>query len=288
MRRLVAHSVAVGLLALSTAARGAEGSAAESARVGSEACLACHDAPAHSLPHYGASPGVADCESCHGPGKAHVEAGGDATKIVNPAKQSPRDASKACLTCHASSHELADWSAGRHEAANITCLNCHQIHNANGKLPHLLKKPRAMEVCFDCHKLQRVLTMSSSHMPLRESKMDCTDCHNPHGTTTEGMLREASVNDNCYACHAEKRGPVLFEHPPVRENCLNCHDPHGSMHPNLLVATAPRLCQSCHIGTRHPSQPQTPTSRFVFNKSCVNCHPSIHGSNSPSGVNLMR
>ena len=85
MRRLVAHSVAVGLLALSTAARGAEGSAAESARVGSEACLACHDAPAHSLTHYGASPGVADCESCHGPGKAHVEAGGDATKIVNPA-----------------------------------------------------------------------------------------------------------------------------------------------------------------------------------------------------------
>ena len=33
------------------------------------------------------------------------------------------------------------------------------------------------------------------------------------------MLKEASVNDNCYKCHAEKRGPFLWEHPPVRENC---------------------------------------------------------------------
>jgi DmsE family decaheme c-type cytochrome len=286
MNRLV-----LGLAALSlagTTAAAAEATPAADLKVGSDACLACHEDHGQSLRHFGASPGVADCESCHGPGKAHVDGGGDATKIISPAKLSPIEQSKSCLACHSGTHELTDWTAGRHEAANVTCLSCHAVHNAAGKMPHLLKQPRAMDVCFTCHKMQRVQTMMSSHMPLRENKMDCTDCHNPHGTPTRAMLREPSVNDNCYACHAEKRGPVLFEHPPVRENCLNCHTPHGSLHPNLLIAEPPRLCQSCHIGTRHPSQPQTPTSRFVFNKSCVNCHPSIHGSNDPNGVRMMR
>jgi len=269
-------------------ARGAAAPAAEPERAGSDACLACHEDQGHSLVHYGASAGVPDCESCHGPGKAHVDGGGDATKIVNPAKLAPAAASKTCLACHAGTHELADWSAGRHESADVTCLSCHAMHSPDGKHPHLLSKPRAMDVCFKCHKMQRVLTMASSHMPLREAKMDCTDCHNPHGTTTQAMLRAPSVNDNCYGCHAEKRGPVLFEHPPVRENCLNCHDPHGSLHPNLLVANPPLLCQNCHAGFLHPSTPHPPTNRWVMNKSCVNCHPSIHGSNDPNGTLLMR
>ena len=46
-------------------------------------------------------------------------------------------------------------------------------------------------------------------MPLREGKIVCSDCHNPHGTVTEAMLRDDSINDTCYKCHAEKRGPFL-------------------------------------------------------------------------------
>ena len=41
-------------------------------------------------------------------------------------------------------------------------------------------------------------------------------------------LKAASVNEQCYTCHTEKRGPFLWEHAPVRESCLNCHTPHGS------------------------------------------------------------
>jgi DmsE family decaheme c-type cytochrome len=102
------------------------------------------------------------------------------------------------------------------------------------------------------------------------------------------MLIDNSVNDNCYRCHAEKRGPVLFEHPPVKENCLNCHSPHGSMHESMLVAKQPRLCHNCHINSRHPSEPRVATNRFVFNKSCVNCHSEVHGSNHPGGVRQIR
>ncbi|HEX4825839.1 MAG TPA: DmsE family decaheme c-type cytochrome [Candidatus Polarisedimenticolaceae bacterium] len=273
------------LLFTAAAVRAAETSAPHA--VGADVCVSCHEAEGASLRHYADHPGVADCEGCHGPGSAHVEAGGDATKIVNPAKLAPAAAAKTCLGCHDQQH-VRDWPGSIHQQNDLSCLSCHAIHNKDGKNASLLKFPVQADVCFACHKMQRIQTMMSSHMPLRESKMQCSDCHNPHGTTTKALLVDASVNDNCYRCHMEKRGPVLFEHPPVREDCLNCHDPHGSLHDNLLVATPPRLCQSCHLGTSHPGQPRDGKSRFVFNKSCVNCHTQIHGSQSPNGSALMR
>ena len=83
-------------------------------------------------------------------------------------------------------------------------------------------------------------------MPLLEGKLSCTDCHNPHGSTTSPLLKADSVNEVCYSCHAEKRGPFLFEHSPVRESCLNCHSPHGSDFEALLNVPRPMLCQQCH------------------------------------------
>ncbi len=98
----------------------------------------------------------------------------------------------------------------------------------------------------------------SSHMPVREGKVVCTDCHNPHGSFSEALLKTATINEVCYQCHAEKRGPFLWEHPPVRENCLNCHDPHGSNNDFLLKISRPRLCQQCHSGGQHNSNPRNP------------------------------
>jgi DmsE family decaheme c-type cytochrome len=125
-------------------------------------------------------------------------------------------------------------------------------------------------------------------MPFREGKVTCTDCHNPHGTPNPKLLIESTTNETCYKCHAERRGPFLFEHPPVMENCANCHDPHGTTRPQMLKASAPRLCQQCHIEARHPTTPQLATQRFAFNRGCTNCHSQIHGSNSPSGVRFHR
>jgi len=124
-------------------------------------------------------------------------------------------------------------------------------------------------------------------MPLREGKMTCSNCHNPHGSATEAMLKENSINDTCYKCHAEKRGPFLFEHAPVRENCLSCHDPHGSNTENMLKVSRPRLCAECH-GMGHGSLANGPRTVETFGRSCQNCHTAIHGSNSPSGALLQR
>jgi DmsE family decaheme c-type cytochrome len=103
------------------------------------------------------------------------------------------------------------------------------------------------------------------------------------------MLRENSVNDNCYKCHAEKRGPFLWEHNPVRENCLNCHDPHGSTKMAMLKVQVPKLCQECHGFVNHGNAVLGPTSSpFVFNRGCANCHAKVHGSNHPSGTFFLR
>ena len=136
-------------------------------------------------------------------------------------------------------------------------------------------------------------------MPLHEGKIACTDCHNPHGSATEPLLRADSVNQLCYQCHAEKRGPFLWEHAPVVDSCLNCHLPHGSNHESLLRASSPFLCESCHAqggGWGHPSDLITrgnlageafPDPRAI-GRGCVTCHVQIHGSNHPSGARFHR
>jgi DmsE family decaheme c-type cytochrome len=128
-------------------------------------------------------------------------------------------------------------------------------------------------------------------MPLPEGQMSCDDCHNPHGSITSPLLKTNTVNETCYQCHADKRGPFLFEHAPVRESCLNCHTPHGSNQQTLLVTPLPFLCQQCHSGLRHPNDLHTPVSlgngahpdERAMGRACVTCHANIHGSNAPSG-----
>jgi DmsE family decaheme c-type cytochrome len=137
-------------------------------------------------------------------------------------------------------------------------------------------------------------------MPLPEGKMSCEDCHNPHGSTNKRLLKADSTNDLCYTCHAEKRGPFIWEHAPVRENCLNCHEPHGSNQEKLLRFTRPQLCLNCHnqvgaMGHTYRNPVPGPVGGVnvappdqIRGRSCQNCHAQIHGSNSPNGSRWRR
>jgi len=156
---------------------------------------------------------------------------------------------------------------------------------------HQLTKGTVTETCAQCHKTKAMQFQRYSHMPLRNGKLDCTSCHNPHGSPNEKLLLASSVNETCYSCHTEKRGPFLWQHAPVVENCANCHDAHGTNHEKLLKVPKPRLCQQCHIPTFHPTYPRSTTAvdaRFVLGRQCVNCHFNIHGSNHPSGFAFTR
>ena len=78
-----------------------------------------------------------------------------------------------------------------------------------------LARKDVTSTCGSCHKLQLARQFRNSHMPVREGKMDCASCHNAHGTIADSLINAKTINDNCYECHAEKRGPFLWEHPPA-------------------------------------------------------------------------
>jgi DmsE family decaheme c-type cytochrome len=270
--------------------------------IGSQACQTCH-APLIAqfkitlMGKIGSTPqgkGKFECENCHGPGSAHVKAGGGrgVGGILSFGSDDPRTVDERngiCLACHQKG-ERTYWAGSVHETRGLACTNCHSVMK-NVSRKQNLKTEVETETCFQCHQLKRAQMQYSSHMPIREGKLTCSSCHNPHGTITDKLIRQVSVNDNCYTCHAEKRGPYLWEHAPVRENCLNCHTPHGSNYENLLVVARPRLCNECHSVVHSPTAggglglPNTP---YVLGRACGNCHSNIHGSNSPNGVYFLR
>jgi DmsE family decaheme c-type cytochrome len=131
---------------------------------------------------------------------------------------------------------------------------------------------------------------------MREGAMTCASCHNVHGSTNVKLLRAGTtIDESCTSCHADKRGPYLWEHAPVSESCVTCHDPHGSNNDRMLVSKQPFLCQRCHVTSRHPPTvyegfllQNSQNANKIFARSCTICHQMVHGSNSPSGKALLR
>jgi DmsE family decaheme c-type cytochrome len=270
--------------------------------VGSDTCLACHTDQGNTLTgtqHAQArnprTPAARQgCESCHGPGQAHVDddAKGNMRKF---AEMTAAETNESCLTCH-NRGEHAGWEGSAHDRRNLSCTSCHSVHHFKSAERQLVKTTQT-ELCASCHRPQVVKTERAvAHMPVREGKMSCSSCHNPHGSinNVKALKVGSSVAESCISCHTEMRGPVLWEHAPVRENCATCHDPHGSSNDRMLVVRMPMLCQRCHVATRHPSSIYDNAaitvnkSNRMFGRSCVNCHSNVHGSNHPSGQFYMR
>ncbi|MFC1867819.1 DmsE family decaheme c-type cytochrome, partial [Thermodesulfobacteriota bacterium] len=189
------------------------------------------------------------CESCHGPGTGHAE-DEDINKILSLGPDSPLPAEKknaACLACHENGKQSL-WHGSEHESRGLSCSECHSIHS--GKADGL-SRVKENQLCIRCHKQIRSQLIRQSRHPLREGKIGCNDCHNPHGSTADKLIDAQNINTKCFECHAEKRGPFLWDHPPVTEDCQVCHTPHGSTRNALLKGRMPYLCQRCHSDQVH-------------------------------------
>lgn len=275
-------------------------------------CQTCHDkAVGPDFQHTAHAKQDQSCAKCHSGVAEHFKAmaagqTGGATPTLKNLKAN--ELNKLCLTCHEKNNQ-ANYATSMHERRNVACTSCHSVHSYKSAKAQL-KTERDTETCYSCHPAMRAKMQKTSHHPVREGKMTCASCHNPHDGSRPKLLKADSANELCYKCHTEKRGPFLYEHGPVREDCATCHEPHGTNQDRLLVAKPPYLCQRCHYSAHGqnlfmdnnntlygvPVAAATPpggiaqvtrSSRGV-ERSCVNCHYAIHGSNSASGWAFVR
>ena len=262
-------------------AASAEDKPAAPTYAGEEVCRACHDAEATAYDKTPHAPALADaarpepmrgCEACHGPGQAHVDAGGGEVGIESFGTKRPASARAAtCLKCHAGAQDLHDWKRGDHALASVACTDCHKVHGGAGE--HLLAKTTP-SLCYGCHLEIKAKFALLEHHKVNEGVVSCVDCHRPHGKSTPPLMRGSTGQRDCLRCHGDIEGPFVFEHAGlVTEGCVRCHDPHGSVNRHLLIRQqVAQLCYECHTVT-------PPTHLQPSFRDCTRCHVAIHGSN---------
>jgi DmsE family decaheme c-type cytochrome len=236
--------------------------------VGSEECSQCHEktvrdfktADHAKLQAKGKNAIDMGCESCHGPGSKHVEAGGGAGTIVNPEK-SP----ETCFQCHLD--KKAEFSLPyAHQVLNgkMSCSDCHDPHKGNAIKGGGTQLHSNNETCAECHKAQ-TQHFIFSHDAVKEG---CSSCHNPHGSVNQKMLTE--------------RNATL---------CLKCHfDGHTGYKPGSagIAATSGQMGPSGNHGPTGPTVITSPSSAATVPTNRYNqgtcwsagCHEAVHGSNT--------
>lgn len=326
---LVIGAISVPFLLVAGLLHAQEQTQAAAVHVGWETCAGCHDdiADGFDLTIHGRlamfeRPGeMAGCEGCHGPGSLHADSG-DPELITTFRTLSGSKSAQVCLDCHEKGTAM-EWMGSTHAINDVACTDCHGIHVSRqivvdtvptdtvaaffrSTLEHpdapqpksLLKDVEAL-VCFDCHQDQMAQFSYSSHHPVREGHMTCSDCHSRDGAIHGNTPIDFTTNERCLNCHPQHEGPWIFEHAPVEEDCTACHNAHGAVADNLLVQNEPFLCMTCHEQHFHGTRAALDEPYYIksggsdntqgrvgfmaaFNTRCTPCHIAIHGSDLPS------
>lgn len=236
-----------------------------------------------------------ECKACHGDTTEHNKKPRvkGLVPIVFGKKHAAGPQNDQCLTCHQSGARI-HWQGSAHDRNKQACASCHKAHAARD--PVLIPETQP-NVCFECHKDRRAEMLKSSTHAIKNGFFSCSNCHQPHGSPAKSSLQKDSVNQTCFTCHADKRGPFLWEHRSAQDSCVNCHNPHGTNTAPMLKVKMPYLCQQCHStafhgkfdfdGDKLAGNTAANQSRMIA-RACTNCHMKIHGTNHPSGARLQR
>lgn len=212
---------------------------------------------------------------------------------------------KACFECHTNYSRHFAGSAhariridGAGMAGQAGCESCHgpgsrhiAAGGGQGNLRFILNPGRDPKACLTCHlQVHAELRMPQRH-PVLEGKMNCVQCHDPHGSDIMKPARMglgmARLNESCAECHREQARPHVYEHDALREGCVSCHVPHGSVNAKMLVERDNNLCLKCHAQVQGPGVASGQVvigavnhSDFISRGTCwsAGCHPAVHGS----------
>jgi predicted CXXCH cytochrome family protein len=209
---------------------------------------------------------------------------------------------KACYECHtnitrvfpASPHARLYFEGARLEGLS-GCESCHgpgsqHIAAGGGRGKFIVNPGKDPAACFTCHLQTHAEFNLPQHHPVIENKMNCVQCHDPHGLDIRKPARGlamARLNESCAPCHREQSKPFVFEHEALREGCTICHNPHGSINAKMLVERDNNLCLKCHAQRADPTMGgqifigMEPHSAKLRLGSCwsAGCHTAVHGSN---------
>jgi predicted CXXCH cytochrome family protein len=212
---------------------------------------------------------------------------------------------KICYECHTNITRVFPMSpharlhfAGARVPEMTGCESCHgpgskHVASGGGRGRFIVNPGKDPAACFTCHLETHAQFNLPQHHPLPEGRMNCVQCHDPHGMDIlkpAGGLAMARVNQTCGSCHREQARPFVYEHEALREGCTVCHSPHGSMNPKMLVQRDNNLCLRCHAQNQGAPAVVAPGHIFIGKEehtshlklgTCwsAGCHTAVHGSN---------
>lgn len=224
------------------------------------------------------------CESCHGPGAAHVLGGGDTSKIVNPADLTGAQSAEICGRCHinAASAPNKTWGWPYHDDSNTSWipqpagtawapLASAYIFNystwGDGILPTGHTFYEYTGFVLSAH--------GQSHYGQNGSAVTCSECHDPHDAQQEYQIVTSRPGEGAAS---NITIPTSADNDTL---CLSCH--YGHTFPTITAAMVADFAKnrdaigdaiSAH--TNHPFAPE----RTMGLSRCTTCHMSTAASHT--------
>jgi tetratricopeptide (TPR) repeat protein len=160
-----------------------------------------------------------DCQRCHGPGSAHIDAErrGERGAIVNPARLSAERRIEVCLQCHLETTNLSlPGSLVRYGRSVFSYRPGEPLADYALYFDH--EPGKGYDDKFEFSSAPYRLFKSACYRGSRA--LTCTTCHDPHRVQTD----PAHYSQVCRSCHARRiRALVENRRHAESEDCVSCH-----------------------------------------------------------------